>query len=77
MTTPKTLPVLHSPSTNRVIYDTINGSITVEISKESDIIVANPVHSAPIDMYSMSKSFTNEDVNDWETKTINKWNDLL
>ena len=62
------MKILYSRSTNRAIYYYGSGC-TTSIVDEQYHAVAH-IHHAPIDLRTMSQSFSNSEINDWEEKEI-------
>ena len=58
---------MFSEKSDRIIFDTEFGSVTQELSRSGDgRRTGQNIHSAPIDIQTMSKSFSNEFITDWE-----------
>ena len=60
--------ILYSPSTRRAIYYYNGFSVTSEVDDEYKVV--ENIHSAPIDLETMSQSFSNESIKDWEERWI-------
>ena len=60
--------ILYSPSTNRAIY--YYGSYAVTSIVDNDYKVEQNLRSAPIDLETMSESFSNQEIKDWEERWI-------
>lgn len=65
--------VLHSKTTKRVIAPSASGGSITMIFDEKP---ADLIHAAPTDIDTMSESFSNREISDWEEKNITKWDDL-
>jgi hypothetical protein len=66
--------ILFSPSTKRVIWN--NGAMTFTTQLSEDFSPEKHIHAAPIDEDSMAEAFTNEEIGDFEERSINLWTDL-
>lgn len=67
--------VLFSPSTKRVIWSTGNTCVTGQL--DDGFMDHNYIHQAPIGLFEMSRSFTNAQINDWQSRVVNQlWTEL-
>jgi len=57
------MDMLYSPSTKRAIYYYNNYAVTSVI--DNNYRVVQNIHSAPIDIDTMSESFSNTEIHDW------------
>ena len=68
--------VMYSPSERKVcaqIGPGMCGTLVLNENYEAD---TDPIHAAPIDVRTLSESFTNEEITDWEEREIELWTDL-
>ena len=68
--------IMFSPSTMRVCTPFSAGvQATLQLNEnfEAD---GKPLHTAPIDVETLSESFSNENITDWERRSIDSWTDL-
>lgn len=68
--------VMYSPSTRRVCAAIGPGICGTLVLNENFEVDPNPIHAAPIDPRTMSESFSNERITDWQEHKIELWTDL-
>ena len=62
------MKILYSPSTRRAIY--YYGDYAITSIVDDNYRVEQNLHSAPIDLETMSESFSNQSIKDWEERWI-------
>lgn len=68
------IKVLYSPSEKRVIYNDGLGSITLQLNDNFEVV--KNIHEAPIDIETMSKSFSNTGIGFISREIEKYWHEL-